>query len=217
MTSPDSFDLEYRPNHYFGPQDLKTFYRARITGQIRGNLVVKSIEGEEIPKELKQSSLNEQLRTAQGSIHPSMMGGEFLPSVYENDLEIARVVLETTTMDVTSLRVRKQRNRFVYKMVDEYSNQFVLPQKTSVKPLRMVAVIAMINECKLISYDDGTSLTDRGIVLPNIEYLVGEHHPKSEILSFVNVESAFYPELNSYFEDQKLLWIDELCGEGHPE
>ena len=75
MTSPDPYNLEYRPSHYFGPQDLKTFYRSRIKGQIRGEMVVDSIDQEEVPHEVRQPKLHEPLKEEITGIHPWMMGG----------------------------------------------------------------------------------------------------------------------------------------------
>ena len=47
--------------------------------------------------------------------------------------------------------------------------------------------------------------------------MVNEHLPKSDILGFVSVQSAFYPNLDDYFAEMQSIWIDELFGEEYPE
>lgn len=217
MTSPDPYNLEYRPSHYFGPHDLKTFYRSRIKGQIRGEMVVESIDQEEVPHEVRQPKLHEPLKEEITGIHPWMMGGEYLPDFAANEIEIARVVLQSTTMDVSSLRVKKRKNRYFYRIVDEYENTFILPQKTSTHPLKMKTVISIISECQMTFHDDGTSPSELGFVLPSISFMVSEYLPKSDILGFVSVQSAFYPNLDDYFAEMQSIWIDELFGEEYPE
>jgi len=39
-------------------------------------------------------------------IHPSFMGGEYLPDYRRDEIEIARIELESTTSDVISVRAR---------------------------------------------------------------------------------------------------------------
>ena len=66
-------------------------------------------------------------------------------------------------------------------------------------------------------HDDGTSPSELGLVLPSISFMVNEHLPKSDILGFVSVQSAFYPNLDDYFAEMQSIWIDELFGEEYPE
>ena len=68
------FNLDYRPGFYFGPQDLKRFYKSRILGQIRGKMVSDEIDSGDCPPELMQSSLNPQLRKSLGFFAPAHDG-----------------------------------------------------------------------------------------------------------------------------------------------
>ena len=179
--------------------------------------MVESIDQEEVPHEVRQPKLHEPLKEEITGIHPWMMGGEYLPDFAANEIEIARVVLQSTAMDVSSLRVKKRKNRYFYRIVDEYENTFILPQKTSTHPLKMKTVISIISECQMTFHDDGTSPSELGLVLPSISFMVNEHLPKSDILGFVSVQSAFYPNLDDYFAEMQSIWIDELFGEEYPE
>ena len=44
--------------------------------------------------------------------------GEYLPELSLNEIEICRRVLDSSSIDITSLRVKKNKDRYVYKMVD---------------------------------------------------------------------------------------------------
>jgi len=45
-------------------------------------------------------------REGLGAIHPSFMGGEYLPGYRRNEVEIVRIELDSTTSDAISLRAR---------------------------------------------------------------------------------------------------------------
>jgi hypothetical protein len=47
------------------------------------------------------------------------------------EVEIARVELESTTADVISLRVRPAGSRIKYRLADEYETEFRLPRRIS--------------------------------------------------------------------------------------
>ena len=44
-----------------------------------------------VPEFLLQSALSDEVRQALGRIHPAMMGGEYLPNLTPNEVEIARI------------------------------------------------------------------------------------------------------------------------------
>lgn len=205
----NEFNLGDRPPFYFGPQDLKDFYKSRILGQIRGNMVSEAIDKTSVPSSLTETSLDPSLRDFQGQMHPSMMGGEYLPQHLINEIELCRVVLNSTTMDVTSLRVRKQKRRYVYRIVDEYSNKFTLTKKTSTKPLSMKEVIQILDTSKEVLYDSGEEIEYVGLIKPVIEYMKQDGCGKEESIEYVIVESTFYPELFAYYEQQKEIWFEE--------
>lgn len=204
------FNLDYRPPFYFGPQDLKDYYNSRILGQIRRNIVSETIDKSNVSASFRENSLDQNLRNALGQIHPSMMGGEYLPQYLRSEIELCRVILDSTTMDVTSLRVRKQKHRYVYRLVDEYSNKFILTKKTSTKPLSMREVTQILDTSREVLYDTGEEMEYVGLIKPVIEYMKQDGCKKEESIDFVTVESTFYPELFAYYEQRKEIWFDEV-------
>ena len=115
-------------------------------------------------------------------------------------------------MDVQALRVRKLSNRYAYRMVDDYWNKYNLPQKTSVKPLTMGQVINILDNCEMFFHDDGSKWEYRGTMRPIFEYQSESFtfESKEELMDYCHIESVFYPELEAYYEQQKLIWYEEL-------
>ena len=205
-----TFDLNFRPESYFDDLTLEQKLQSKIMGQLRSEMVVRNIRQGSVPSELLRSNLSEPVKNAQGGIHPWMMGGEYLPKLYPNEVELCRVVLKSTTMDVESFRVRKQKYRFVYRIVDEYSNQFVLKQTSSTKPLSMGRVIEILDTAQMIFYDTGEGWDEVGLIKPHIAYYKELGEDREEMIDFVTVQSSFYPDLEEYYESQKKRWFDEL-------
>jgi len=75
---------------------------------------------EELFDELLKDSLDDEARNRLGQIHPTFMGGEYLPNYRRCEVEIARITLESTTSDVIRLRARSVGSRIKYQLVDEY-------------------------------------------------------------------------------------------------
>ena len=84
--------------------------------------------------ELLRDTLSDEARISLDKIHPTFMGGEYLPNYRSEEVEIERIELTSTTSDVISLRARPSGSRIKYKLVDEYATKFLLPQQTSRRP-----------------------------------------------------------------------------------
>ena len=70
---------------------------------------------------LSERASEEFLQRSNATLGPSWMGGEYLPDLEGREVEIARVVLASVTMDVFSLRARLLPDGgYGYRMVDEY-------------------------------------------------------------------------------------------------
>ena len=205
-----TFDLNFRPKSYFDDLTLEQKLQSKITGQLRSEMVVRNVRQGSVPSELLKSKLSEPIKNAQGGIHPWMMGGEYLPDLYPNEVELCRVVLKSTTMDVASFRVRKQKYRLVYRIVDEYGNKFILMQRTSVEPLSMGQVVEILDTSRMIFYDTGEELDEVGLIKPHIIYYKEYGDEREEVIDFVTVTSPFYPDLENYYENQKEVWFDDL-------
>ena len=85
---PQSFDMNFAPKSYFDDLTLEEKLGSKIKGQIRGEFVQKNIRTQPINPKVFQSGLDQELKSAQSAVHPWMMGGEYLPDLYENETEI---------------------------------------------------------------------------------------------------------------------------------
>jgi hypothetical protein len=127
--SPDSssqVDLSWRPETYFWPSGLEKQLLAKVKGAARRAALQRLIdEGRlvEIPDFLATAGLSDDERTAIGQIHPHFMGGEYLPDQDEGEIEIARIEIDSTTGDVTSVYAHQDTSTIRYRVVDEYGGE----------------------------------------------------------------------------------------------
>ena len=117
-------DLSFRPRRCFWPLGLEKHLLTHIKGAARRALLVQMIdEGRfaEIPEALRRARLTDDERTALGRIDPWLMGGEYLPDMAGDEVEIARIEIASTTFDVTSVYARRSPDGGIrYRVVDEY-------------------------------------------------------------------------------------------------
>jgi hypothetical protein len=95
---------------------------------------------DELAQELASDELSDEARERLGRIHPTFMGGEYLPGYRANEVEIARIELQSTTADVISVRARqagRKRARIEYKVVNEYRSEFVFKPHSTNRPLTL--------------------------------------------------------------------------------
>ena len=119
-----------------------------------------------------------------GRVHPTFMGGEYLPDIGSTEVAIARIVIASTTQDVTSVYVRKSGSRLHYRVVDEYGGDTLngITDHTSTRPLTLKS---------LTDFFLGTwNLID--VLAFNFE---DDNFPPDAVHDFViSAESAFYPQ-----------------------
>jgi len=194
MSDKRVFNFDFRPM-YFGPEELKTHYGARVKGELRRQAAMDMADAGDFDEEVMSSKLSEEHREAVGAVHPWLMGGEYLPDFMEKEVEIARVTLASTTMDVTSIRAQKSNDGYTFRIVDEYENEFEFDPKTSARPLSFKELIRIIDDCELATG-------------PRDMNLEGGCTPE-EIYDFATVTSVFYPELSAYFSETNEDWLEE--------
>ena len=149
-----------------------------------------------------QGSLTENERAVFTSVHPWLMGGEYLPDALTNEVEIARIVMKSVTMDVVSIRARRTKHRIVYRIVDEYTDEereykFKVSPKTSLRPLKLRQLIAMIDgaaENGLVGHARAV-LNDQGYGAPK------------DIWNFETAASTFYPQLAIWYDECNAEWL----------
>jgi len=198
MSNESDFKLDFRPV-YFGPENLKKHFGARVKGELRRQAAMDIADSGGFDEELMSSDLSEEHRQAVSAVHPWLMGGEYLPDFLKGEIEIARVTLASTTMDVTSIRAHKSEGGYEYRIVDEYEdefeNEFEFEPKTSGTPLSMKELIGIIDGCELVTG-------------PRDMNLEGGCTPE-DIYNFATVTSVFYPDLEAYYSEANDAWLED--------
>jgi hypothetical protein len=198
MPDPTKYDLDYRPHSYWGPQEVRTHFGARVKGELRRQAAVAAADAGCYDPIVAAESLSEECRTAAGAAHPWYMGGEYLPNLLSNEVEIARVTMKSTTMDVISVRARKTKRRIIYQIVNEYDGAYALTQKTSVKPLTLRRLIGLMDHA-----------VDGGLVGSARSYNYKSGATAAEIYDFETASSAFYPKLSAWYDEANEEWLAE--------
>ena len=138
--------MDYRPHDYFGRHDLQTTLLTHVKGTVRRDALREALDAGEIsavPEEIKTAVLSQSTRQMIGRLHPSFMGGEYLTTANPQELEIARISIDSTTVDVTSVYARQVGRRIAYRVVDEYGGDTLSgrTRRTSIKVLTMGQLI----------------------------------------------------------------------------
>src|SRR5438132_137881 len=111
-------DLDYRPRSYFWAADLRVPLPSSIAGEARRQIFRALIEADSpVPDGLDAPVLDEEMRQTWGRMHPSNMGGEYLPPPRKGEVEIARISLLSVTADQISVRARLLIGRIGYRIV----------------------------------------------------------------------------------------------------
>ena len=144
--SKEALDLSYRPASYFWPITHETHAIAAIKGERRRNAIREAYDANRVTvldEYYATPVLHEADRRALGAIHPSFMGGEYLPNRQETEIEIARINIKSTLSDVTSVYVKAGKNRLYYRVVDEYDGDTLTEKRTrsSKRPLALGELI----------------------------------------------------------------------------
>lgn len=161
---------------------------------------------------IAREEIDGQDRRMWGSIHPALMGGEFLPRLGAGEVEIARISLESTTNDQISVRARITQGGIRYSVVDEYDSVIRLPFDSSEAPLTLDEMIRLIDGA---GYD--ADLYSGGLMLFHLNANFDLGGELDELKGFVSIESAYYPGLSAYYRRVLDQWFaerrspEELC------
>jgi hypothetical protein len=126
-------DLSFRPASYFWPITHETHVIASIKGERRRNAIREAYDADRVTvldEYYSTPVLPEEDRRALGALHPSFMGGEYLPNRQATEVEIARINIDSTTSDVTSVYAKVGKNRIYYRVVDEYNGDTLSDKHT---------------------------------------------------------------------------------------
>ena len=203
------FKLSYRPDTYW-PESLNSEQLlSRIKGKVRQDLARKAFREEGflgLTEFIAKQELTDAERDGWGGIHPRMMGGEYLPDARVGEVEIARLSLQSVTFDQISVRARPAGRGIDYVVVDEYESAFNLPFDRSIRPLSLGGLIRFLDG---IEHEGLETFDDYPGGLVRCHWSVVEYGgTPEEAAAFVSIESAFYPELTTYYEQEAEAWVD---------
>lgn len=208
-------DLAFRPESYWDLADPVGSIVQNITGENRRRMARDFVTGHtpaelgDIDDSLLADSLGQDARLRLGAIHPSFLGGEFLPSCLPGEVEIARLVFDSTTRDVVSVRARRGRKsgRFRYRIVDEYDTRWEIRPASSRLPLTLGQLIRLIDSA------DGMPPAEPG--KPFLQAIWDwqlEFQEPEACVEFVTVESEVYPELGDWYAMKGEEWLAAVRG-----
>jgi len=203
QTIATEIDLNFRPISYFWPLGLETHLLATVKGTKRKaalQQMLASGRASEISDLLTKSALTDEERKALGRIHPAFMGGEYLPDLEQSEIEIARIVIASTTWDVTSVFARRDGGLIHYRVVDEYNGEMLSAHNTctSEQPLTLGELEAFLNGAWSIFDVLEGNFGDSGFDV-------------NAMLAFVSrVESQFYPMIGTLYYGRIIEWAKSL-------
>lgn len=207
------FNYGFRPASYFKNVSPEKLVTASILGEQRRQSVVDYLKSGDWgmfgdADWLTEGKLDEDIRTVIGKVHPRFMGGEYLPALGEDEIEIARIALQSVTADVISIRARRHAGGIRYRIVDEYAHPLVLQRDSSRWPLSMGELIDLIEGCRCKG-DEQAGCPVFGTLAYNFEpCTLDSDQVVAEMRRFVTLSSVFYPELGAYYEHAIDKYID---------
>lgn len=136
-----------RPDYFApAPTTIEATLR-RIKGNYRRHFIRQTMEKdgpESVPLPWIAHNLSEMLKNVLGARCSAFRGGEDLPDLEEDEVEIARLTLvDSVHGEVTSLRAQSGRTDtgFRLRLVDEFGTAFTLSQEHFEEPLTAREVI----------------------------------------------------------------------------
>ncbi|WP_373064274.1 hypothetical protein [Gemmatimonas sp.] len=206
-------DLGVRPTSYWANNDPLSAIVQNIKGQNRREMARDFIAGglDEVLGPIHEHYVQDTLTMRDvrhlGQLHPSFYGGEYLPDYKTGEVEIARVVMQTSTQDVFTVRARRVSpgGRFTYRVADEYHTTYVPGIKSSRGPLSLAQLVSLIDG---ISGDE-IELAGGGLVVGWIEASLDFGQTVDDLRSFISVESTVYAELGEYYDARMTQVLDE--------
>lgn len=136
-------DFDFRSSPYFWPLSADKHLLSTIKGAARRRRVAEALEAGDLtnlPESCLKPALSSWQLGAISSIHPSLMGGEYLPTPVAGEIEIGRITLASTLTDVMSVLAKRSGSRIAYRIVDEYEGRTLdggRTTRTSMRPLSL--------------------------------------------------------------------------------
>jgi len=223
MNDAPTFDFDFRPVYWDPASDPIAAITRNVKGQLRREMIADIVSGraaERAPDEATRQLLldvhpdllPDELDDPNllGRQHPWFMGGEYLPDYLPGEIEIARIVLGSVTMDVTSVRARPDRRLIRYRIVDEYPDigpfEVLDGPTISAKPLTFGEMVTLIDNIRPNPKAWGR-ITSQSYVEFIRDLNTGSYSDLDRTAWFVTVTSSFYPQLRAFFEMRARQWL----------
>ena len=204
----------FRPASYWEDLDPLSAILRNVTGENRRQMITDYWNAgklEELDPALLHDVPDDAARQRLGRIHPSFMGGEYLPGYLPGEVEIARICLQSTTSDVISLRARPNEAGIAYRIADEYEGNFSLPITQSKRPLTLAELVRQFEHGQLHELDN-----DGGLAL-GYNNMNAEGCDFEDLRNFTRITSTLYRQLEGHFEGVYADWVKESCAERDDE
>jgi hypothetical protein len=200
--------LDFRPSTYWPDESGTRAALAKIKGTARRRALLRTkVEGNpSLPAVLAAESLSDDVRAQLGALHPSFMGGEYLPDLESEEVEIARLDHASVLADVIAVLARRVGTEIHYRVVDEYEIAYAWAPERSQQPLTLGELVALLDHAA--RPDTHRAAAAYGLVEGQWEWHLraGNEAPESAV-TFVTISSAFYPALAAYYALRAEDWI----------
>lgn len=203
-------DYDFRPTSYWEQEsDPLTAILRNVKGRNRRQMIRDYWdEGrlEELDDSLLEGELDGDVRHKLGRIHPSFMGGEYLPPMQPQEIEIARIELKSVMADVTSIRASLGDDwKIRYRVVDEHEAEFSISPEESDSPVSLGELIGLIDG---VNGGDGGGLA---LVYNRYNFGIGAM-PAEGLRHFTTVSSDIYPDLFKHYDALHEEWVQAEGG-----
>ena len=200
-------DYSFCPASYWATESLSQLV-ANIKGAERKKEALRLIQQGRLADASElvlTDSVSDAERTLLGRIHPALMGGEYLPDYFADEVEIARVTMDSTTQDVISIRAYPKNGGICYRVADEYESDFEIKPKFSKRPLTLGQLV------RLIDTGDREELGPIGLGIIQINFDCHEE-PAEDYADFMHFTSEFYPDLTKHYWFATQRWLRQNRG-----
>ena len=210
MKKYPGIDYGFRPQSYWLDGDVLQALLRNVKGAERRKMIkayYKNGNFQELEESFSKISLSDEERFRLASIHPMFMGGEYLPDYERDETEIARIELNSTMADVTSIRARLEDGTIHYCVVDEYEGKFTLETESGDDPFSLAELIQFIDGTEL----EGSSYSGLSLSFNNSN---AEGMDKEDLVGFTTISSEIYPDLEDHYGKVFTEWAGVEVLEG---
>ena len=205
MSRFKGIDYSYQPQSYWVDSSVLQALLRDVKGVQRRKMIIDYYEQDAIDQlddSFLQAKLSDEQRQRLGLIHPSFMGGEYLPDCTENETEIARIELQSTLADVISIRAKRVGDEYQYNVVDEHGDAYNLFTDISYETFTLDELIDFIDNTEQAGgWGGGLSLSYNNANAESLD--------REQLRNFTTISSEIYPQLEVHYDRIFDDWVAE--------